>query len=1047
MLNKIIEKSLQNRASVIFIFAMIVILGSTVMVNLPIDAIPDITPTQVMVVTKTGALGPEQVEKTITYYIETEMAGLPKVKEVRSLTRFGLSQVIVIFEEGSDIYWARQLVMERLQNVRDLLPQGMSPKLGPISTGLGEVLMYVVKAKKGSALAGQSEKKRLLYLRTIQDFVIRPYLKSTIPDIAEIDVVGGYKKEIHIDFIPSKLAYYGISVEEVVSRLESTGENFGGGYIQKNGKQITVRTWGLMSSLRQIGNIPVRLNVFGTPIRVKQIAYVRQDHVQRVGAATYNGQETVLGTVFMLLGANSRKVAKDAEMAVNKIKLPSDVEIKIAYNRTFLVDATIRTVGTNLAEGAALVIIVLLLILGNIRAAFMVSLAIPVSMLFAISGMKYFGISANLMSLGAIDFGLLVDGAVVIIENVLRKMEDQGGGARQNFSEKFKLILEASGDVVKPVTFGLLIIMVVYVPILSLEGIEGKMFKPMALTVLMALGASLLVAVLLMPVLAFTFLKQPDKHKKDPVFFRLISSFYKPVLNFSLNHRAVILTPVVIFGLFTFYLFSRMGSDFVPPLNEGDMSIGFVRDSSMGIDESSRQQKENDRIIISFPEVRHTFSRIGVAESATDPMGVNMGDSFVILEKDLSKWPLINGRRRTKAELFHAIKKKIDKKNPGQEMMATQPIEFRFNEILEGSRADVSLRIFGSDLEKLLVLQDQAKEIVEKIRGVSEVELDANTALRKGPFLNIYLNYDKIARYGVAIKEVNNALETAMSGRPVGSFYEFDWRFPIVVRMAEKYRSNFSQIRGIPIGLTEGGTIPLSMVTSIQNKDQINNIARNRSRRYAAVAINLGDRDITSFVNEAREKIKKNLKLPKGYETYWGGQFKNLARAKERLLVIIPITLLLIFVLLLKTFGSLRQTVLVYSAIPFAMTGGILSLFMRDIHLSVSAAVGFIALTGIAILNGMVMVTFFNQLRKEGKSIDEAVRNGSMIRLRPVVMTALVASLGFIPMALNTGLGAEVQRPLATVVIGGLFTATILTLLLLPTLYLWLEGRKEKILN
>jgi cobalt-zinc-cadmium resistance protein CzcA len=541
--------------------------------------------------------------------------------------------------------------------------------------------------------------------------------------------------------------------------------------------------------------------------------------------------------------------------------------------------------------------------------------------------------------------------------------------------------------------------------------------------------------------------KKQHKHKNEPLFFRAISYLYRPILKFSLNHKFVILIPVLLFGAISFFIFSKMGSDFVPPLNEGDMSIGFVREPSMGINESVRQQKENDKIIKSFPEVKHTFSRVGVAESATDPMGVNMGDSFIILEKDMSEWPLINGKRRTKETLFEAIKNKIDNEIPDQEMMSTQPIEFRFNEILEGSRADVSLRIFGSDLNKLIILQDEAKEIAEKIEGVSEVELDANTALRKGPFLNIHLMYDKIARYGVEVTEVNHILEAAMSGRTVGSFYEYDWRFPIVVRMAEKYRNNIAQINNIPLGLKEGGTIPINKVTKIEQVEQINNIARNMSKRYAAVAINLGERDTSSFVQEAKENIKEKLKLPAGYNVRWGGQFKNLEKARERLMVIVPITLLIIFILLLKTFGSLKQTLIVYSAIPFAMTGGILSLYMRGINFSVSAAVGFIALTGIAILNSMVMVSFFNQLRDKGSNLHDAVFNGAMIRLRPVIMTAMVASFGFIPMALNTGIGAEVQRPLATVVIGGLITATILTLLVLPMLYLWTDKENSDVNN
>lgn len=1037
MLTKIQEYSLHNRVWIIILVAIASIVGLYSMMVLPIDAVPDITNPQVVINTKTGAFDPEQIEKTVTYYIETEMAGLPRVTDVRSLSKFGLSQVVVIFEDGTDIYHARQLVLEKLQNVREELPRGVSPELGPISTGLGEVLMYVVKAKKKSALNYRSEQERLLYLRTVQDFIIRPYLKSVIPNTAEIDVAGGYKKEIHINIIPPKLASHGITIDAILKKLETLGENYGGGYIERDGRQIIVRTEGTMSKLSAIGNIPIKLDIHGNPVRLKDIAQVQEDHAQRLGAATYNGRETVLGTVFMLLGANSRQVAVDAEKALKETPLPPDVEVEVVYTRGFLVNATIKTVTINLAEGAGLVMIVLLLILGNFRAAVIVSLAIPVSMLFAASGMNAWGISANLMSLGAIDFGLLVDGSVVMIENYLRRLEErEHTGKTITPKQKMALIKDSCGEVVRPVAFGLFIIMVVYIPILGLEGIEGKMFKPMALTVLMALGASLVVAIFLMPVLAYSFIKTDRQAEKDPYFFRILQKAYPPALDFSLHHKTIMLSIALAVIMVSGILFIRMGSDFVPQLDEGDMSIAFVRNFDISLEEALAQQVKCETIIAQYPEVERVYNRMGVAEAATDPMGINMADTFVILKKNRSQWPLINGKRRTKQELFEAIRKDVEKAVPGQEIIKSQPIELRFNEILEGSRADVTLRIYGPDLEKLSEYVDQAEEILKKVPGASEVELDPITSLRKSPILNVRLKYDAINRYGVTLSEVNEIVETAMGGRQIGSFYEYDWRFPIIVRMAESYRKNIKAIGDIPVSLEDGGTIPLALVTDISEIRKVANVARNRSKRYSAVSINLGNRDMLSFVTEAQKEIHEKLNLPDGYYTYWGGKFKNLERARNRLMIIVPIILAVIFIIILRNFNSVKQTLLVYSSIPFAVTGGIIALTIRGIHFSVSAGIGFIALSGIAILNSLVMVTFINQLREKGIGVKKAVIEGARIRLRPVIMTALVASLGFLPMAVNTGLGAEVQRPLATVVIGGLITSTLLTLLLLPILYL-----------
>lgn len=1041
---RMIEFTLKNRAGVLLFFALASGIGLWAMARTPVDAVPDITPVQVVVNTKTGALDPEQIEKTVTFPIETEMSGIEHVKEVRSLSKYGLSQVVVVFEDGTDIYWARQQVTERLQGVRGELPEDMSPELAPITTGLGEVLMYAVLPKADSALAKKPEQARLLYLRTVQDFVIAPFLKRSVRGIAEVDTIGGYKKEIHIDVHPDALDEHGLSIEEVVERLETLGENFGGGYIQPEGKQVIVRTDGRVWSLKDIRNLPIKLDVFGKPIPLSRVADVREDYAQRVGAATFNGEETVLGMVLMLSGANSRAVALDAERALEQAPLPPDVEVKLLYSRSFLVGATLKTVMTNLAEGAALVVAVLLLILGNVRAALIVSLAIPLSMLFGAVGMRWFGVSASLMSLGAIDFGLLVDGAVVMIENAFRRLEEHR--ERLDPARRLALIRESAAEVVKPVTLGLLIIMLVYVPILSLEGIEGKLYHPMAVTVLMALGASLLVAVFLMPVLAYFFLHAPHgREKKEARVFRTLRRLYEPLLRFSLRFRVPALVPAVVLIVLAGIVYSRMGADFMPPLDEGDLVVNLTRSSDIGVDASLAMQKKSDRVIAGFEEVEYVFSRIGTAESATDPMGVHLADTFVILKKDRSQWPAAEGGYpRTKAQLYQALKDALEREVPNQVINENQPIAMRFGEILEGSRADVTLRIYGKELPVLMDLLKEAVELIEPISGVEEVEMDALTALRKSPVLSAQLNYGAIARYGLDIHHVNRLLEAAMGGRVVGSFYEQQWRFPVVLRVAEEHRENVDAIRRLPVGLPGGGTIPLSKVVNFENQEEVTTISHYFSQRYAAVAIFLTGRDIASFIEEARMVIAEKLDLPEGYTISWGGQFKNLERAQQRLALIIPLILAGILVILWQAFHSLHKALVVFVSIPLAMTGGVFALAARGIPLSVSASVGFIALMGIAILNGIVLVTFFNQLRDRGLSPLEAAKEGALVRLRPVVITALVASLGFLPMALNTGIGAEVQRPLATVVIGGLITSTFLTLLVLPTLYAWLESRAQK---
>jgi len=1031
-MKNLIIQIIKQKKLVLIAFAFMIVICSWTLLHLQVDAVPDISPIQVVINTKTGALDPQQIEQTISFPIENEMNGISGVEEVRSLSKYGLSQVTVRFSDQTNIYWARQQVSERLQSLAGDLPARVTPVLGPITTGLGEVLMYTVLPKKNSALSKKSEKEQLLYLRTFQDLTVAPYLKRTVKGIAGIDSGGGFKKEIHIDLLPYQLNRYGLSIEEVAEKIETLGENFGGGYIQNQDKQIVVRSSGRLNDLESIQHFTIKLDIYGNPIRLSQIANVRIDHAQRLGAATYSGKEIVLGTVLMLNGSNSLKVAKDSESALHALKLPEDVEIKILYSRSYLVKSTIKTVEKNLLEGALFVIFVLFLILGNLRAALIVALAIPFSMLFTFLGMKLFNISASLMSLGAIDFGLLVDGSVVLVENILRKFKSY---QEEMTSEvKMHLIAEAIQEVAKPVILGIVLISIVYVPILALEGIEGKLFRPMALTVMMALLSSLVVAILMVPIFVFGFIAKPEKEHESK-FFSLIEKFYEKIYRFSFSHQSKVFILTLLFFGGAVFLFTQMGTNFMPALNEGDLVINLTRDAQMGIDRSVAIQKESERIISQFPQVEHVFSRMGTPESATDPMGVHLADTFVILKKDKKN---ISNKKKIYQEIKEALIK--NEKSLGvQKISQTQPIEMRFNEILEGSRADVTLKIYGADLKTLIQLLHKSIALIEPIAGVEAVELDPLTALSVSPVFSAYPRSEAIIRYGLDIRRVNHLLQVAMSGETVGSYFENQWRFPIILKLAEEYREKPEVIRSLPVGLSAKGTIPFSQLADFKLNEEVTTIAHNRGVRYSAVAIYLNNRDIDSFVKELKNKLDKELILPPGYEIHFGGQFQNLERARNRLLFIIPLTLLVVFLVLMETIQSFKNALMILLSVPLAITGGILSLFLRGIPMSVSAAVGFIALIGIATLNALVLILFFEQKIKEGLPLDQAVSEAAHQRLRPILMTALVASLGFLPMALNTGIGAEVQRPLATVVIGGILSSTFLTLIVIPMLYLFVN--------
>lgn len=1041
MIDKILEFSLRQRIFVLL--ATLTLLGAGIWsaLHLPIDAVPDITNTQVQVNTEVDGLAPEEIEKLVTYPIEMEMSGIQKMTELRSLSKTGLSQVTLVFEDGTDIYRARQLVSERLINAADELPSGLTPKLAPISTGLGEIFYYVVDYKKDYSGAEKpaTRAEQLMELKLIQDFTIKPQLR-TVAGLAEVSASGGYEKQIVVLPRPEKLLGTGVTFTDIVNVIRENVDNAGGGSVQMGGEQIVIRAEGRVQNAQEIGNLPVKFRAGTAPLKIKDLAEISIGSSIRTGSATHNGQEAVLGSALMLAGENSRLVAKRVAAKLEEIKpkLPPGVEITTVYDRTVLVDKTIRTVETNLFEGAIFVVVVLLLLLGNWRAALIVSAAIPLSFLFAITGMVQGRISGNLMSLGAVDFGLIIDGAVVMVENIVRRL-----GLRQNelhrtltTEERNHIVLTAAKEVGTPTFFGVFIITIVYIPILSLTGIEGKMFTPMAWTVIFALVGALILSLTLMPVLCSYFLKGKIS-EEDNFAIRWMKSLYAPALDFALRARWMIVAASVTLFALSVLVFTRLGAEFVPQLDEGSFATHMIRTTSIGLDASIAMQEKAEKVLLEkFPDVTYTFSRIGTAEIATDPMGVNVADAYIFY-KPQKEW--VSGAK-SKDELADKMSAELGVQVPGQAYLFSQPIEMRFNEILEGTRADIAVKVFGDDYAEIERIATETREILEKVPGAADVEFDA---LGKSPNLEIKLNREAMTRYNVHAAEVNEAVESALAGQEAGRLIDGNRRYPIVVRLPEELRKKVEQMKLLPIRTSDGGMLTLGQVADFSVSEKVSAITREFGQRRAAVMVNLRGRDLESFVLEAQKAVQEQIKLPPGYTIEFGGQFKNLQEARARLTVIVPAALLVIFILIFVAFGSLRQAVLVYTGIPLAVTGGIFALWLRGMPFSISAGIGFIALSGVAVLNGVMLVTYFNQLREQGRSVREAVREGSLTRLRPVIMTAMVASLGFLPMALGSGAGAEVQRPLATVVIGGIISATLLTLLLLPTLYAWVESRTE----
>ena len=1043
MIHRILEFSLRQRAFVLLAAFGLLGAGLWSALHLPIDAVPDITGVQVQINTEVPALAAEESEKLVTQPIETELAGLPGVEEMRSITKFGLSQVTLQFKDGTDIYRARQLVTERLQGALEQLPPGALPKLAPISTGLGEIFYYSVSYRADATNKPATELEQLIELGELQTYLIKPLLR-TVPGIAEINESGVYRRQLVILPKPDALAAAGMTFSELAGLVAQNVENAGGGIISRGGEQLTIRAVSRVQTVEDIAGLPLKFGSGVRPLLVSDVAEVKLGTKFRTGAATLDGKEAVIGTTMMLTGENSRTVAGrvKARLAEIQEKLPDGVEIQTQYDRAELVGRTIGTVERNLFEGAALVVVVLLLLLGNWRAALIVACAIPLSFLFAITGMARFGISGNLMSLGAIDFGLIIDGAVVIVENIVRQLGQKQHqlGRALTAEESTHTILAASKQVGTPMFFGVVIITVVYIPILALTGIEGKMFHPMALTVMLALGGALALALTLMPALCSSVLRG-NIHEGDNRVIRFAKRLYGPVLNFSLRFRWLTIALALALFAGSLWLYTRLGAEFVPTLDEGSITAMLYKPVGMSLDESLRTDIEVEhKLLKEFPELSRIFSRIGTSDIATDPMPVNESDVYIFY-KPPAEWPKAPGRPTSKAELREQIELSLKQINTNYNILFAQPIEMRFNEMLEGTKAELAVKIFGNDYDVLEKLAEEIKGLLEKTPGAAQVGYETEG---RTPQLQINVKRDVLRRYNLQAGEVNKAVNAALAGQVVGAVVEGNHRHDIVVRMPEALRADDEAMKKLPVRVGETGLVPLGKLVEFETLKTVEPIQHDDGLRRAALMVNLKTRNIEGFVREAERRIKERVRLPENYIVQFGGQFENLQQARARLAVVVPTALALIFVLIFLAFGSLRQAALVYSGIPLAVTGGVFALWLRGMPFSITAAVGFIALSGVAVLNGLVMIAYFNQLREEGKSVRDSVLEGSLTRLRPVLMTAMVASLGFVPMALATGAGAEVQRPLATVVIGGILSSTFLTLVLLPVLYEWMERKKPE---
>lgn len=1044
MFERLIQFAIEQRLMVLLAVLLMAALGVASYQKLPIDAVPDITNVQVQINTQAAGFSPLETEQRITFAIETAMAGLPGLEQTRSLSRSGLSQVTVIFEEGTDLFFARQLVNERLQQARGQLPEGVEAAMGPISTGLGEIFLWTVEAAE-DARKEDGSPYTPTDLREIQDWIIKPQLRN-VRGVAEINTIGGFAKEYQIAPDPKRLASYKLTLADLLTALERNNANVGAGYIERRGEQLLIRAPGQLAGIEDIANI-VLANIDGTPIRVRNVAEVGIGKELRSGAATENGREVVLGTVFMLIGENSRTVSQAVAQKLVEINrsLPAGVSAVTVYDRTNLVDKAIATVKKNLIEGAILVIVILFLFLGNIRAALITAMIIPLSMLFTFTGMFSNKVSANLMSLGALDFGIIVDGAVVIVENAIRRLAhaQQHHGRLLTRSERFHEVFNAAREARRPLIYGQLIIMVVYLPIFALSGVEGKMFHPMAFTVVIALLGAMLLSVTFVPAAIALFVTGKVKEDEN-LLMRSAKRGYAPLLQWVMGHRSLAFSLAAVMVLLSGVLASRMGSEFVPSLSEGDFALQALRVPGTSLSQSVAMQQQLEQSVLSqVPEVERVFARTGTAEIASDPMPPNISDSYVML-KPQDQWP---DPGKSREQLIADIQR-ASARVPGSNYELSQPIQLRFNELISGVRSDVAVKVFGDDMDQLNRTAGQIAAALQAVPGASEVKVEQTSGL---PVLTIDVDRDKAARYGLNVGDVQDTIAVAVGGRQAGTLYQGDRRFDMVVRLSDNLRTDIDGLSQLLIPVPAGtagngqiGFITLADVASLQLVQGPNQISREDGKRLVVVSANVRGRDIGSFVEEAGERIDSQVSIPAGYWTRWGGQFEQLQSAAQRLQVVVPVALLLVFGLLFMMFNNLKDGLLVFTGIPFALTGGVVALWLRDIPLSISAGVGFIALSGVAVLNGLVMIAFIRGLREQGRTLRQAIDEGALTRLRPVLMTALVASLGFIPMALATGTGAEVQRPLATVVIGGILSSTALTLLVLPALYYRAHRKDEE---
>ena len=1029
---RIIQFSIQNAIWVMLFVCTWIAVGVYSYQKLPIDAVPDITNTQVQINTQANGFTALEIEQRITYPIENAMAGIPNLELTRSISRYGLSQVTIIFKDGTDIYWARQQINQRVQEVQSELPAQIAPTMSPVSTGLGEIYQWIIKAEP-NATKRDGTSYTAMDLREIQDWIIRPQLQR-VEGVAEVNSIGGFEKTYVVSPDLNRMQQLNISLEQLQQALSQNNENRGAGYIEENGQQLTVRVPGTLNNLSDIENTLVN-SLGGNPIRVMDLAQVSIGHDLRTGAATYNGQETVLGIAMMAMGQNSRTVSKAVDRKIQDIQqnLPKGIAIETVYDRTTLVEKAIKTVQKNLVEGAILVIIILFLFLGNIRAALITACVIPLSMLFTLTGMAQQNVSANLMSLGALDFGIIVDGAVVIVENCIRRLAHAQQLLKRPLTknERFKEVFLAARQARRPLIFGQMIILVVYLPIFALNGVEAKMFHPMAFTVVLALIAAIILSITFVPAAVALWVKG-NIQETESRWMLWLKAKYQKILDMAYQFKAVVLIFALCLLVMTGFLSTKIGSEFAPQLSEGDFAVQQLRSPSTGLEESLRIQENTEKLLLKkFPEIKMVFARTGTAEVATDVMPPNISDGYIML-KPSKEWP--NPKEsiqelRSRMEVYLST-------IPGNNTEFSQPIELRFNELISGIRSDVGVKIFGDDMQVLNTEAAKIAKIIQNISGSNAVKVEQTAGL---PLLNVEIDKSLAAQYGLSIQSIQDVIATNIGGQRVGEILEGDRRFDFIIRLSEQDRS-VSAVSQLPIQLPSGGSILLSDIAQVSTVDGINQVSRENGKRRVVVTANVDGRDLGSFVSEVQQQLNQ-YKLPSGYWIEYGGQFENLASAKSRMQVVIPLALITIFILLMAVFHNVKESLLVFTGVPFALTGGVLLLWLRDIPLSMSAGIGFIALSGVAVLNGLVMLTFIKELRDQ-YSVKDAIWQGAILRLRPVLMTACVASLGFVPMALATGTGAEVQRPLATVVIGGIISSTLLTLVLLPVLYRWMNAGK-----